>query len=302
MCGVPHSERETMRVTRTLMSLLTLPALCAMATGIAAAQQTAQATAQQVVVPLSDPSRPGTLTVNLMQGGVTIRGTNRKDVFVESEGIEERRGRGFGRGRGSGGSPDTASGLRRLVQSGGFAIEESGNQVRVTSGSNHAGTNFTIQVPARTNLKLTTLNDGPIVVENVEGEIEVNNQNESVTMTNVAGSVVANAHNGHVKVVMTRLASDKAMAFTSFNGNVDVTLPSSVKANLKLRSDMGEVFTDFDIQVRPATTAPSQVQRGRDGRIRIDVNQSVQGTVNGGGPEFELRTFNGNIYVRRGAQ
>jgi hypothetical protein len=44
------------------------------------------------------------------------------------------------------------------------------------------------------------------------------------------------------------------------------------------------------------------VARGRDGRIRIDVNQSVQGTVNGGGPEFEFRTFNGNIYVRRGAQ
>jgi hypothetical protein len=293
-----------MRVIRTVSSLLTLSALCVTATGVAGAQQTAQqtaqATAQQVTVPLSDPSRPGTLSVNLMQGGVTIRGTNRMDVLVEAQSIEERRG--SGRGRGGGRSPDSAAGLRRIVQSGGFAIEENNNQIRLTSSSNHEGTNFTIQVPARTNLKLTTLNDGPIVVENVEGEIEVNNHNESVTMTNVAGSVVANAHNGHVKVVMTRLASDKAMAFTSFNGNVDVTLPPSVKANLRLRSDMGEVFTDFDIQVRPATTAASQAVRGRDGRIRIDVNQSVQGTVNGGGPEFELRTFNGNIYVRRGAQ
>lgn len=289
-----------MRVIRTGPSLLTLSALCVMASGVAEAQQSDQATAQQVTVPLSDPSRPATLTVNLIQGGVTIRGTNRKDVLVEAQSIEERRG--SGRGRGSGRSPDSAAGLRRIVQSGGFEIEENNNQIRVTSGANHAGTNFTIQVPARINLKLTTLNQGPIIVENVEGEIEVNNQNESVTMTNVAGSVVANAHNGHVKVVMTRLASDKAMAFTSFNGNVDVTLPPSVKANLKLRSDMGEVFTDFDIQVRPATTTAPQAVRGGDGRIRIDVNKSVQGTVNGGGPEFELRTFNGNIYVRRGAQ
>jgi hypothetical protein len=278
---------------RTVLFMLTLSALCVSTIGVANAQQAAQPTAQQVTVPLSDPARPGTLIVNLIQGGVTIRGTARKDILVEAQSTEERRVRG--------GGADSA-GLRRLTQSGGFAIEENNNQVRVTSGPHNATTSFIIQVPARTNLKVTTLNDGPIVVESVEGEIEVNNQNESVTMTNVAGSVVANAHNGDVKVVMTRLASDKAMAFTSFNGNVDVTLPASVKANLKMRSDMGEVFTDFDIQVRPATTAPSQAVRGRDGRIRIDVNQSIQGALNGGGPEFELRTFNGNIYVRRGAQ
>ena len=62
-----------MRVTRTLLFLLTLPALCVMATGAADAQQTSAAAGQQVVVPLSDPSRPGTLTVDLLEGGVTIR-------------------------------------------------------------------------------------------------------------------------------------------------------------------------------------------------------------------------------------
>jgi DUF4097 and DUF4098 domain-containing protein YvlB len=100
---------------------------------------------------------------------------------------------------------------------------------------------------------------------------------------------------------MTRLAGDKAMAFTSFNGNVDVTLPSSTKATLKLRSEMGEIYTDFDVQVRPIVTTPQNV-RGADGRIHIDVNRSIQGAVNGGGPEFEFRTFNGNIFLRKGAQ
>ena len=35
---------------------------------------------------------------------------------------------------------------------------------------------------------------------------------------------------------------------------------------------------------------------------KIEVNQSVYGTINGGGPEFELRTYNGNVYVRRAGQ
>ena len=36
------------------------------------------------------------------------------------------------------------------------------------------------------------------------------------------------------------------------------------------------------------------------GRYRVEVDNSIYGTVNGGGPDFELRTFNGDIYLRRG--
>jgi hypothetical protein len=295
-----------MRVIRTVLPLLTVSALCAGAMGVARAQEAPQ----QVTVPFSDPSRPGTLNISLMHGGATIRGTNRKDVLVEARASDDTpRGQRFGpnprpfvRPRGRGDSASDTTGLRRLTQAAGFVIEESGNEVQVRSGGMSRGTDFTIQVPARTHLKLSALNDGPIVVEGVEGEIEVNNQNESITLTNVAGSVVANAMNGTVKVILTRLTADKAMAFTSFNGDVDVTLPASTKANLKMRSDHGEIFTDFDVQTRAAAPAASQNARRSDGRIRIEVNQTIQGAINGGGPEFELRTFNGNIYVRKGAQ
>ena len=64
---------------------------------------------------------------------------------------------------------------------------------------------------------------------------------------------------------------------------------------------MGEIFTDFDIQVR-SNAAVGQSARGADGRIRIEVNRSIEGSVNGGGPEFEFRTFNGSIFVRKGAK
>ena len=165
-----------------------------------------------------------------MWGGITITGTNRKDVLIEARPSDEARGRGRGRGavivegggvtilRGRGragndGDGDT-TGLRRLTQPGGFEIEEHDNQVSVTAGSRNRGIDFTIQVPARTHLKLSAMNDGPVTVENVEGDIEVNDHNESITLTNVAGSVVANSHNGRIKAIMTRLTADKAMAFT----------------------------------------------------------------------------------------
>jgi hypothetical protein len=308
-----------MSVMRGVLAAVSLSTMCACAMSVAEARQNTPSAAsqnpppstQQVTVPLSDPSRPATLNVNLLWGGVTIRGSNRKDVLIEAKTAERRNGGvyidgagfriGVGRGRGQGRGDGDTSGLRRLTQPGGFNVEENANQITISSGVGDRGVDFTIEMPSRANLKLSTVNQGPIVVENIDGNIEVQNLNESITLTNVGGSVVANAHNGRLKVVMTRIAADTPMAFTTFNGPVDITLPATVKANFKLRSDNGEIFTDFDLQVRPTAT-PSSSVRGPDGKIRIDVNQAIQGAVNGGGPEVELRSFNGAIYLRKGAK
>ena len=37
-----------------------------------------------------------------------------------------------------------------------------------------------------------------------------------------------------------------------------------------------------------------------EGRYRIGKNKSLYGAINGGGADIELRTFNGEIVVRRG--
>ena len=120
-----------------------------------------------------------------------------------------------------------------------------------------------------------------------------------MALTNVAGAVVVNSQNGGVKATLSRVMADKAMAFTSFNGTVDVTLPSNIKATLKMRSDNGDIFTDFDVQLQQ-TPSVSREDRSNRGRTRIEVNRAIYGSVNGGGPEIELRTFNGTIYLRKG--
>jgi DUF4097 and DUF4098 domain-containing protein YvlB len=111
--------------------------------------------------------------------------------------------------------------------------------------------------------------------------------------------VVAHSVNGKVLVTMTRVTAQKAMAFTSLNGAVDVTLPGATRADVRLRSDRGDVYTDFDLQMKtPAAAAPSPNRR--DGRYRIEIDHSIYGSMNGGGPEFELRTFNGDVFLRKG--
>ena len=253
----------------------------------------AQGQSERVTVPFSDPSRPGSLNVQLMDGSMTIRGTDRRDVLIEASGGEQER---------SSRNDQAASGLRRLTQRGGFSVDEQANTMRLTSGPQGRGQNFTIEVPRRTNLKLNVVNGESITVDGVEGDIETSNVNgPTTTLTNVSGSVVAHATNGRIVATIARVAAQKAMAFSSLNGSVDVTLPASVKANVKLRSDQGDVFTDFEIQMTASKEAPVvKDTRQSNGRYRIEVDRSLYGTINGGGPEFELRSFNGNVYLRRG--
>src|SRR5262245_56202928 len=200
-----------------------------------------QASADQVTVQLSDSSRPSLVDVSLVQGSITVRGTNRKDVLVTArpETDPEPRRRRY--------DPD-ATGLRRIPQTAGFRVTEEGNRVVVSADSPNRSITFEIEAPARTNLKLSTVNGGEVFVENVEGELTVRNTNGGITLNRVAGSVMAGTTNGNVRATLTRVTEQKEMSFTSLNGTVDVTLPPTTKANLRLRSGNGDVYSDFDVQ------------------------------------------------------
>lgn len=244
----------------------------------------------QVTVPLADPSRPALIDVALVQGSITVRGTDRKDVLVRARPEADRASRRA--------DPD-ANGMRRIPQTAGFRITEDANRIKMSSDSPNRSMTFEIEAPARTNLKLSAVNGGEILIENIEGDLDVSNVNGGITLNGVAGAVNAGTTNGNLRATMTRVTAARGMSFTSLNGTVDVTLPPATKANLRLRSDHGDVYSDFDVQL--AASAPVvQDSRGDNGRYRISRNRSVVGAINGGGPEFELRTFNSNVYVRKG--
>ena len=78
----------------------------------------------------------------------------------------------------------------------------------------------------------------------------------------------------------------------------DVTLPAATKANLRLRSDNGQLFTDFDFTAQVAEVKESREQ----GHTMKEIGKYIGGAINGGGPVFELRSFNGDVYVRKGAK
>ena len=259
----------------------------------AASGQGVQQQGDRFVIPLSSPGQPVKVHVGLVYGSISVEPhANANEVVLEARADDDD-------DHDSHGGEGRRGGMRRLPnRSLGLVIEEEDNRVKVvTSGSPDRGTALRITVPRQTSLKLATVNDGDITVQGVEGELEVRNTNGSVVLRDVGGAVVAHTVNGEVKVTLTRLDPKASLSFTTLNGNVDVTLPPETRGALRLRSDNGEIFTDFDVDI---SASPARVEEKRSGgRYRLEVEQEVRGTINGGGAEIQMRTFNGNIYLRK---
>ena len=279
--------------TQRFPSLIAAVAILCVAVAAAPASAQTQAQTQtpsgadRVSVNLSDPARPALLKASLLNGGITVKAYEGKEVIVEARARSHESGR-------------SESGMKRIpVSSTGLSVEEENNEVRVGTDSVNRSLDLTISVPVHTSLKLSTVNSGDIVVTGVDGELDVNDVNGSVTLNNVSGSAVAHALNGRVLVTFTRI-NQKPMAFSSLNGDIDVTFPADLKANLSLKSDRGEIFSDFDVQIQ--ASAPQQtVEDGRKngGKYLVKIDKTVHGTINGGGPELQFTNFNGGIYIRK---
>jgi hypothetical protein len=143
------------------------------------------------------------------------------------------------------------------------------------------------------------VNDGNINVTGVDGELDINDVNGEVTLKNISGSAVAHALNGKVLVTFNRIDPQKPMAFSSLNGTIDVTFPADLKANISLRTDNGEVFSDFDVKLQPIAPQTVEDDHAKGGKFRVKIEKTVRGTINGGGQEIQFKNFNGNIYLRK---
>jgi hypothetical protein len=189
--------------------------------------------------------------------------------------------------------------MKRISVSGGYEVtaKEADNTVTINTGNPNKALDLELKIPQDVKLKIGTVNDGEVIVENVSGELEVNNVNDKITLTNISGSVVANTVNGDITVTFKTIDPKAPMAFSTLNGDVNVTLPADTKANLKLKSDNGDVFSDFDIDI---DKTPTKIDKTTEpGMYKIKKDDWVYGKINGGGPEMMMKNMQGDIYVKK---
>lgn len=248
---------------------------------------------EQITIALSSPGKPYKLKVDLLTGSIKVTGHAADNIVMTVEADEEKNNKV---------KDKTKDGLKKIGGSGGFEVKatEKNNEVNVTNGSFFRKMDIELKVPQNGTLILKTVNEGDIVVTNIKGELEISNVNGEIKLNGISGSAVANTINGDVTVTFNSVTDGKPMAFSSFNGDVNVTLPASTKANLKMKTDQGEIFSDFEVAVEKTAAAPTKTNSG--GVYKISKDSWVLGKINGGGAELMMKSWNGDLVIRKAKQ
>jgi len=272
-------KKQHLFIVYTLCLLLAVPA--------AAVQETKS---DRATVQFSDPSRPGLLEASTFNGSITVKGTSRKDVSVEAQtqtrSLSKR--------------SSEKEGMKRIqLSTTGLEIEEKNNIMSIEVSSMQKTVDLVIEVPLNTSLILDGHNGGQITVENIQGDIEVDHHNGPLSLTGISGSIIANTFNGKVLVTFDRIDPNKPMSFSTFNGDIDVTFPAELKATALLKSERGDILSDFDLVLETKPTKQQKDEREKGGKFKISFDENIYGKINGGGPEYRFETHNGDIILRR---
>ena len=249
---------------------------------------------EKLVIPLSKPGSQGKLEIGLIRGDINIEVYNGTDVIVEATAKSDKNGDCDGCGDDDEKSPPP--GMKRIASS---SVEleatESNNTVEIETNSWKKGLNLDIKIPANFDLEVSTVH-GKVSVAGVNGTMEVSAVHGPLTFADVSGSIICNTVHGDVIANFKRVEANEPMSFVTLHGNVDITFPPSIKAKAKMKSDRGEIYTDFDMTV---DRSRPEVKSKEGGNYKVSINSWVYGEINGGGPEYTFKNMHGDIIIRK---
>lgn len=256
-----------------VLSLLTLPLLAQ----------------NNIEVPLTNPGQPGKLIINAnFSDEVEVRVHDQQNVVVNHD----------GRDRDDNDNQAMKNGMRRISTGGsGVEVTEDDNEVVIKSGPMpNDDLDLVVYVPRNFSLKLNTI-QGDVVVSGLSGEIEISAVNGDIEMTDISGTVLVNSVNGDMEIDFTEVNPDAPMSFTGVNGDIELAFPANAKFTAKMKTEWGDVYTNFDMDVEQSNNRSES--EDEDGTYRVSISKWIVGTVNGGGPEYLIKTLHGDISIRK---
>jgi hypothetical protein len=226
----------------------------------------------------------GKLIVKL--SSATIEGYNGTEVIFKSERKQEDedpRAKGLRAINGAGNTDNTGLGI---------SVVEKGNTVEVQQVAGDIA--LKIMVPKGMSVSFICHkleNAGKVILKNIDSEIELATDYNSVELDNISGPVSATSLYGSIEAKFGDRVKGP-ISIASIYSTVDVAIPVSTAANVKLSSTYGSILASADLKIAIEKKA------GEDDMVAYGGNK-VDGKLNGGGLEFKLTAEYGKIYLRK---
>lgn len=148
-----------------------------------------------------------------------------------------------------------------------------------------ASIRFQVQVPSSIRYDFEGISSvsGDVEINGVSGNIRANSVSGEVRIREVNGSVNASSVSGEVDVEIRQLSGNEDMKFSSVSGSVNVRMPDSIDADVRMSTLSGSLKTDFPgVEVKKRERyGPGTSASGRLGSGSRSLNiSSVSGSIN----------------------
>ncbi len=157
---------------------------------------------------------------------------------------------------------------------------------------------ITVQVPRNTNLDVSTINNGKVIVENMRGQnVAASNINGSIELADVTGITDAHTINGNVSASYSESPAGNS-SYQTLNGTIEVIYPEDLSADITFKSLHGDLYTDFENVQRLETRVESAEDRRR-GKTTYRIDKFAPLRIGNGGPKFSFEVLNGDVYIKQ---
>jgi len=170
----------------------------------------------------------------------------------------------------------------------GLAIGKEGKTLIVTDLKSHMQRHgLSISLPKSMNIVVDTGNLGALEIAGFTSEVEAKTNTGTIVMKDVTGPITAHSNTGNITIEFSKVSQASPITVSTSVSEIDVTLPETTKANLKLNT-RGTVYTNFDIEMPK-----------KDNLKAVRGSQNIVSTLNKGGVQIKLKSSLGNIYLRK---
>ncbi len=192
----------------------------------------------------SNPAVPGTVTIKAGRNHITVRGVDGNEVRATAT-----------KPGAAAPAPARTDGLRVLTPAVGFTLFERNNTVQLDANARRTGQEvrggfepggaIEVTVPRTSSVIIQGDFDGNVTISDISGDVEVRAAMGKVKLEGLRGGADVQTNRGDIDASFAEVTGQKPLAFSSLMGAVVVRIPGAAKASVKLRSQNGQILTDF---------------------------------------------------------
>lgn len=169
-----------------------------------------------------------------------------------------------------------------------FSIQQKDSIFRIETNVFSYNSNVFVLTPGRSSVGVNIKNMGNVNIENLQGNVEANTNTGDVLVRNVDGAVSASSVHGNIIGDFSAKKRTKPIFISTLIGNIELIIPESSQSDVAVSSEMGTFFSNFQEGNRLAMAKQGNPIKNRKIKLKI----------NGGGTDFVISNFKGDIYLR----